>query len=166
MCSTPAAAPTSFIRGRRGDVARPFQLRVDPGPDPPPRPAGRACCDGRPWRADANGWVAVLKAAARGSRDQSGNDDDAAERLAELGRPCLPHLDYLVVNDFEIGALAGVATRRADGSTDVAAVRRAIAKALEIGAMRWVVAHFPEGAVAGGRDGTTAASARSRRRRT
>jgi len=25
---------------------------------------------------------------------------------------------------------------------------------LELGAMRWAVAHFPEGAVAGGRDGT------------
>ena len=71
--------------------------------------------------------------------------------------PCLPHLDFLIVNDFEIGALAGVATRRADGSTDVAAVGRAIGEALERGAMTWVVAHFPEGAVAGGRDGTRVA---------
>ena len=35
-----------------------------------------------------------------------------AERLAELGRPCLPHLDCLIVNDYEIGALAGRETRR------------------------------------------------------
>ena len=30
----------------------------------------------------------------------------------------------------------------------------AIGEVLALGAMRWVVAHFPEGAVAGGRDGT------------
>ena len=59
----------------------------------------------------------------------------------------------LIVNDFEIGALAGRETRHSDGSTDGAAVRRAIDDALELGAMRWVVAHFPEGAVAGARDG-------------
>ena len=108
-----------------------------------------------PWKAEANGWVAVLKAArAAGLMTNLEMMTTAAERLAELGRPCLPHLDYLIVNDFEIGALAGGATRLADGSTDVSAVKRAIRGALERGAMRWVVAHFPEGAVAGGRDGT------------
>ncbi len=78
----------------------------------------------------------------------------AAARLAEIVRPCLPHLDMLIVNDLEIGALAGRETRRADGSTDIGAVRRAIDEALERGAMRWVVAHFPDGAVAAARDGT------------
>jgi sugar/nucleoside kinase (ribokinase family) len=108
-----------------------------------------------PWGAQANGWVAVLKS-ARGAGLKTNLElmTTSAERLAELGRPCLPHLDFLIVNDFEIGALAGVATRRADGSTDVAAVGRAIDEALARGAMTWVVAHFPEGAVAGGRDGT------------
>ena len=73
-----------------------------------------------------------------------------ADRLAELGRPCLPHLDWLIVNDYEIGALAGRETRRADGSTDPAAVARAIDEALALGAMRWAAAHFPEGAIVGG----------------
>ena len=80
--------------------------------------------------------------------DQSRTHDDSGARLAELGRPCLPHLDTLIVNDFEIGALAGRETRGANGSTDVGAVSRAIDDALKLGAMRWVVAHFPEGAVA------------------
>ena len=78
----------------------------------------------------------------------------AAERLAELGRPCLPHLDLLIVNDFEIGAIAELETRRADGATDAAAVARAIDELLAFGPMRCVVAHFPEGAVVGGRDGS------------
>ncbi|RBP14437.1 sugar/nucleoside kinase (ribokinase family) [Roseiarcus fermentans] len=106
------------------------------------------------WGDEANGWVAVLrKARAAGLATNLELMTTSAERLAELGRPCLAHLDFLIVNDFEIGALAGIATRRDDGSTDVAAVGRAIARALELGAMRWVVAHFPEGAALGGRDG-------------
>jgi len=109
----------------------------------------------RPWREDANGWVAVLrKARAAGLAANLELMTTAAERLAELGRPCLPHLDALIVNDFEIGALAQRQTRRADGTPDVSAVGTAIGDVLELGAMRWVVAHFPEGAVAGGRDGT------------
>jgi sugar/nucleoside kinase (ribokinase family) len=77
-----------------------------------------------------------------------------AERLAELGRPCLPHLDCLIVNDYEIGALAGRETRRADGSTDPAKVVLAIEDVLALGSMRWVAAHFPEGGVVAARDGS------------
>src|SRR5271170_7156927 len=79
----------------------------------------------RPWRGDANGWVAVLrKARAAGLAANLELMTTKADRLAELGRPCLPHLDWLIVNDYEIGA------------------------------MRWAAAHFPEGAVVGGRDGS------------
>ena len=117
-------------------------------------PGAHKTMDSR-WRDDANGWVAVLrKARAAGLETNLEMMTTSAARLAELGRPCLPHLDMLIVNDFEIGALAGLETRRADGSTDGPAVRRAIDTALALGPMRWVVAHFPDGAVAGGRDGT------------
>jgi len=107
------------------------------------------------WGNEANGWAAVLRK-ARGAGLMTNLElmTTSAGRLAELGRPCLPLLDFLIVNDFEIGALAGRETRRPDGSTDAAAVRRAIDEALEAGAMRWVIAHFPEGALAGARDGT------------
>ena len=104
---------------------------------------------------DANGWVAVLrKAHAAGLGANLELMTTGAERLAELGRPCLPHLDWLIVNDYEIGALAGRETRRADGSTDPAAVARAIEDVLALGSMRWAAAHFPQGAVVGGRDGS------------
>ena len=73
----------------------------------------------RPWRGEANGWVAVLrKARGFGLAANLELMTTGAGRLAELGRPCLPHLDWLIVNDYEIGALAGRETRRADGSTD------------------------------------------------
>ena len=109
----------------------------------------------RPWREHANGWVAVLrKARASGLAANLELMTTAAERLAGLARPCLPQLDTLIVNDTEIGALAGRATRKADGTTDLSAVGAAIGDVLALGAMRWAVAHFPEGAVAGGPDGT------------
>jgi len=109
----------------------------------------------RPWRGEANGWVAVLRKAKRaGLKTNLELMTTGADQLAELGRPCLLHLDTLIVNDFEVGALAGRAVRRPDGATDVGAVRAAVVETLALGAMDWVVAHFPEGAVAVGRDGT------------
>ena len=108
-----------------------------------------------PWRGEANGWVAVLrKARAAGLSANLELMTTRAERLAELGRPCLPHLDCLIVNDYEIGALAGRETRRPDGSTDPAAVSQAIGDVLALGSMRWAAAHFPEGAIVGTRDGS------------
>ena len=102
----------------------------------------------KPWPGHANGWVAVLaKAKAAGlicNFELLGID---SRRLAELALPCLPHLDLLVVNDREIGALAAVATV-VDGETDVAAVIRAARDVFGRGAMRVVVVHFPKGAVA------------------
>jgi sugar/nucleoside kinase (ribokinase family) len=109
----------------------------------------------RPWGGEANGWAAVLrKAKSLGLWTNLELMTIPAARVAELGRPCLPYLDALVVNDFEIGALAGRETRKADGSTDVAAVRLAVEETLALGAMTWAVAHFPEGSVVAGRDGT------------
>ena len=101
----------------------------------------------------ANGWSAVLKAARRaGLKTNLELVTIARERLAALGRPCLPHLDLLVVNDFEIGALAGSETRR-DGAADPKAILAALRVALDAGAMDLAVAHFPEGAVALARNG-------------
>ena len=96
--------------------------------------------------------------AAQGSRRrpqrQSRIDDHPGGAAAELGRPCLPHLDCLIVNDYEIGALAGRETRRPDDLTDPAAVARAIEDVLALGSMRSAAAHFPEGGVVVGRDGS------------
>ena len=109
----------------------------------------------RPWGSEANGWVTVLrKARACGLSTNLELMTTRAERLAELGRPCLPHLDCLIVNDYEVGALAGLETRRSDGSTDTHAVARAIDEVLALGPLRWAAAHFPEGAVVSGRDGS------------
>ena len=107
-----------------------------------------------PWGDDHNGWVTTLKKArATGLMCNIELASIAQERIAPLVRPCLPHLDLLIVNDAEIGGIAGVDTAR-DGTTDVAACQRATRIVLDAGAMRFVVVHFPTGAVVAGRDNT------------
>ncbi len=107
-----------------------------------------------PWGDDPNGWVTVLKRArAAGMRTNLELASIAPERLPGLIRPCLAHLDTLIVNDHEIGALTGLSTVQ-DGQTDVEAVVHAVQTALRQGPMELVVAHFPMGAVAATRDGT------------
>ena len=59
-----------------------------------------------PWQGDANGWVTVLKKAkAAGLTTNFELVMIEPQRLAGIIRPCLPHLDYLIVNDWEIGAI-------------------------------------------------------------
>ena len=65
------------------------------------------------WQNDANGWVTVLKAArTAGLETNLELCTVTPERLRGLILPCLPHLDTLIVNDSEIGALAQMATSR------------------------------------------------------
>lgn len=105
------------------------------------------------WGDDENGWVTVLKKArAAGIATNLELCSIPAERIAQIVGPCLTHLDLLVVNDFEIAAIAGQDTghrKDVDVQQCLSAARSALAK----GAMQLVVAHFPGGAVAVGPDG-------------
>ena len=108
-----------------------------------------------PWGDDSNGWVTTLrKARAAGFQCNIELASVAPERIAALVRPCLPYLDLLVVNDAEIGGIAGIDTLR-DGTTDIDACLRAVRMVLEQGAMRHVAVHFPTGAIVASRDGRT-----------
>lgn len=106
-----------------------------------------------PWGADSTGWATVLKAArAAGLTTNLEMVSTSADRIRTFGRSCLPHLDLLIVNDYEIGAVADIATR--DGTrTLYPRVAEALRSALGLGAASVAVAHFPEGAVAATRDG-------------
>ena len=74
-----------------------------------------------PWGRHANGWSAVLQRARRqGMLTSLELVTIAPERIRATVLPCLPclpHLSLLVVNDFEIGALAGMVTVQ-DGKAD------------------------------------------------
>lgn len=107
-----------------------------------------------PWHDAENGWVAVLRAARAAGLQTNMELVSAPDAvIRRLVLPCLPLLDRLVVNDTEIGALAGRPTVQ-DGRTDVAAVTQAARDVLALGAMALVVVHFTMGAVMVLKDGT------------
>lgn len=105
-----------------------------------------------PWQEDANGWVAVLRQAkAAGLATNLELCSIAAERIHTIVRPCLPHLDLLIVNDFEIAAIDDAAQATPDSADGLIACAERVMTA---GAMDFVAVHFPQGAVAVTRDGT------------
>ncbi len=107
-----------------------------------------------PWNDDANGWVTVLRRArAAGLETNMELASVAAEKLAEVVRPCLAHLDMLIVNDFEIGAIAGNATA-AEGRADLERCVEAAKAVMEWGSLRLLAVHFPTGAVVVDREGS------------
>lgn len=106
-----------------------------------------------PWRGEPSGWVAVLKAArAAGLRTNLELLQIAPERLRMLTEPCLPHLDTLVINDYEIGAITGRRTT-GGGVTDVDACLGAGAAVMERSSIEVLAVHFPAGALAFDRAG-------------
>jgi sugar/nucleoside kinase (ribokinase family) len=85
-----------------------------------------------------------------------------AERLRAMASPCLPHLDYLVINELEAGALARIDVDMPPGLSDADAPARhaawgraeaAARKLLDLGVSRLAVVHFPAGCVAATPDG-------------
>jgi sugar/nucleoside kinase (ribokinase family) len=105
-----------------------------------------------PWQGEASGWVAVLKKArAAGLKTSIEMCPLPPAVNAKVGRPCVPFVDYIIVNDAEAGALSGVETI-ANGRADIARCRDAAAALVGAGPELAVI-HFPEGAVAASRDG-------------
>lgn len=98
-----------------------------------------------PYKDEANGWAATLKKArAAGLRANMELISLPPERIAALARPCLPHLNTIIINDAEVGALAGMETVRG-GETDLKAVERAAYDVLDRGVSDLAAVHFPGG---------------------
>lgn len=100
-----------------------------------------------------NGWTKILKSAkAHGlqtSIEMVSIDD---ERNRAIALPCLKWLDYLIVNDHEIGSIADVKTLK--GSiTLVDQCLIAAKRVLALGSMKLVTVHYPSGALCVTRDG-------------
>jgi sugar/nucleoside kinase (ribokinase family) len=106
-----------------------------------------------PWQGETSGWVAVLKKArAAGLKTSIEMCPLPPAVNAAVGRPCVPFVDYIIVNDAEAGALAGIETV-VDGHADIARCRDA-ATAIVGAGPELAVVHFPAGSVAAARDGT------------
>jgi sugar/nucleoside kinase (ribokinase family) len=105
-----------------------------------------------------NGWSALLeRARSAGLRTNLELVTLAPGRVAELARPCLPHLDSIVINELEAGSLTGIDPPAAglDGPVDWPALESMAVRLVEGGVSRLAVVHFPAGCVAAAPGGRT-----------
>ncbi|MEL6745938.1 MAG: carbohydrate kinase family protein [Pseudomonadota bacterium] len=101
-----------------------------------------------PWENDANGWVTVLKnAQSLGLKTNLELCSLTPEALQSLVQPCLPHLNYLIVNNYEIAAVAGKPVTIGKSVGVDACVQHA-SSILETPGLELVIVHFPQGAIA------------------
>ncbi len=73
-------------------------------------------------------------------------------RFPRIVLPALRHVDYCILNEFELGRTTGIEVRPPEG-VDPRALFAAAQRLLDAGVREWVIVHFPEGACALGRDG-------------
>ena len=117
-------------------------------------PGAHATMDA-PWGSESTGWAATLKAArANGMETNLEMVSTERTKVRAFGLSCLPQLDLLIVNDYEIGCVADVETR--DGPNAIPGrVAEALREVLTLGPLKLAVVHFPEGAIALTADGST-----------
>jgi sugar/nucleoside kinase (ribokinase family) len=105
-----------------------------------------------------NGWSVVLAAArAGGLRTNLELVSVAPGRIREVALPCLPHLDYLIINELEAQALTGLGREVTGPDTEVAwpLLEASASRLVELGVARLAVVHFPAGCVAAAPNGRT-----------
>jgi sugar/nucleoside kinase (ribokinase family) len=105
-----------------------------------------------------NGWSSLLeRARAAGIHTNLELVTLEPGRLTEVAGPCLPHLDSIVINELEAGALTGIdaPVPGADGPVDWRALRAMAVGLVAQGVSRVAVVHFPAGCVAATPDGRT-----------
>lgn len=81
---------------------------------------------------------------------------EESDRFSKIMLPCLPFIDYLVVNEIEAGKCSGVQIRSAEGDLDSANLKAAARYILDGGVGLQVTIHFPEGGYTLKADGTEA----------
>jgi sugar/nucleoside kinase (ribokinase family) len=91
----------------------------------------------------------ALAAGFKTSIDVVSEDSD---RFPAIVRPALKHTDYAILNEFEAERTTGRQIRTGQG-LDAVQLRASANDLLEAGVREWVIIHFPEGALAAGRDG-------------
>ena len=99
--------------------------------------------------------AARLLASARAAGLKTSVDivSEDSDRFKTVITPALKYVDYLILNEFEAGKIAGFKARKSDGSLETVALRHAAGALLQLGVHDLVVIHFPEGAFARTRRG-------------
>ena len=107
-----------------------------------------------PWKDDANGWVTILKnAKAAGLKSNLEMASFEPNLIKSVVVPMLPHLDSLIINDFEAAAISGKPAIE-KGQTNIAACREALEDIIQAHQnLKFAVVHFPLGAIAMTRKG-------------
>jgi sugar/nucleoside kinase (ribokinase family) len=111
-----------------------------------------------PRPGGGNGWSALLqRAQAAGLHTNLELVSLEPGRTAEAALPCLPHLDSIVINELEAGALTGIdaPVPMADGPVDWPALEAMALRLIERGVSRLAVVHVPAGCVAAAPGGLT-----------
>lgn len=102
-----------------------------------------------PWQDEPSGWVAVLKAAREyGLLCNLELVSIDPRRLREVVRPCLDLIDLLVINEYELGALADMPVTGEDLTIDADRVIAAARYVMSISGMELLVVHYPQHAIA------------------
>ena len=96
------------------------------------------------WQSDANGWVTILKKArAAGLKSNLEMASFDKTLMGNIVRPMLPHLDSLIINDFEAAAISSLP------ATDSAACRKILEQIMQAHQnLSFAAVHFPMGAIA------------------
>lgn len=81
----------------------------------------------------------------RGMRTSVDVVSESGDRFMRLVPPALRYTDYLIVNELEAGATAGIPLRDSGGRLLRARIPDVLRRLKEKGVSRWVVIHAPEG---------------------
>jgi sugar/nucleoside kinase (ribokinase family) len=78
---------------------------------------------------------------------------EESSRYKTVVRPCLPYIDYLILNDMEAGKISDIPVRGPGGGIDRVSLHLAAEFLIGLGVKDTVAIHFPEGSLALNRKG-------------
>ncbi|HMI05423.1 MAG TPA: PfkB family carbohydrate kinase [Pedobacter sp.] len=73
---------------------------------------------------------------------------EKSDRFKDVIPSSLKYIDYLFVNEFEAGMIAGISTVAEDGRLLTDKCYQAASAILKMGVNKWVILHFPSGTIA------------------
>lgn len=70
---------------------------------------------------------------------------EESDRFQKVIKPCLPYIDYLIINEVEAGKITGLQIRSSDNTLNALNLRRAANQLMDEGVNEQVTIHYPEG---------------------
>lgn len=73
---------------------------------------------------------------------------EQSNRYVTIIPPALPYIDILFINEFEAQRLTGINLLTSESGPDIESLKDIAFRIFEMGAIGWVIIHFPQGAIA------------------